>query len=54
LEEAVKIWIAQSDVKNGTATDEVIKEKGQMIRVYRYAPNSLLVIHSVVCLATGP
>lgn len=31
LEEALTIWVEQLHVKNGTATDEIIKERGKMM-----------------------
>jgi hypothetical protein len=31
LEEALTIWIGQLNVKNGTATDDIIKERAKMI-----------------------
>jgi hypothetical protein len=34
LEEALAIWIGQLNAKNGTAIDEVIKERMKMICKY--------------------
>jgi hypothetical protein len=31
MEEALTIWIEQLNVKNGTATDEIIKEGAKMM-----------------------